>query len=149
MASTSPVSLSPAQAPVLLYDGECGLCNAGVRLLLRIDRSERLLFAPLQGASAQAYLRHHRLPTKDFDSMIFVPDWARRDELPPRFRTDAVLSAVAEIGGGWSLLRALRVIPPPLRDAVYRLVAQFRYRVFGPYRPTPLPHPEWAARFLP
>lgn len=31
------------------------------------------------GPTAQAYLRAHGLPTADFDSLVFVPDWARRD----------------------------------------------------------------------
>ena len=42
--------------PVLLYDGECGLCNRLVRLLLRADRAGRLNYAPLQSGPAQTYL---------------------------------------------------------------------------------------------
>ncbi len=134
---------------LLLYDGECGLCNAAVRFLLRIDRHARLRFAPLQGSTAQTYLRSKNLPTEDFDSMIYVPDWSRPGERGPQFRTDAALSALAQIGGAWRAFQVLRILPRPLRDAVYRLVARSRYRLFGPYRPTPLPRPEWAQRFLP
>lgn len=80
--------------------------------------------------------------------MIFVRDWSRSRERAPEFRTDAALSAMDTIGGLWSALQVLRVIPKSLRDGVYRLVAKSRYRLFGPYRPTPLPNPEWAGRFL-
>lgn len=134
---------------VLFYDGECGLCNAAVRFLLRIDRHARLRFAPLQGGTAQAYLKSKGLPTEDFDSLIFVRDWAQRRHLPPQFRTNAALSAIHTVGGLWRALTVLRIVPRPLRDALYRLIARFRYRIFGPYRPSPLPRPEWAARFLP
>jgi predicted DCC family thiol-disulfide oxidoreductase YuxK len=135
--------------PVLLFDGECGLCHACVRMLLRADKAGVLAFAPLQGALAQAFLRTQGLSTTDFDTLIFVPDWAQRTQSGAYLvRTDGVLAACAQVGGGIGVLAGLRVVPRGLRDALYKLVARFRYRWFGEYRPTPLPKPEWARRFL-
>lgn len=139
---------TPRPMPVLLYDGRCGLCNRIVRLLLRTDRRGRLRFAPLQGAPAQAYLRARGLPTEDFDSLVFVPDWNAPDQARPLLRTDGMLAAAAEVGGGWRLVTWLRVLPAGLRDPFYRLVARTRYALFGEYRPAPLPRPEWGERFL-
>jgi predicted DCC family thiol-disulfide oxidoreductase YuxK len=34
---------------------------------------------------------------------------------------------------GWGWARGLRLVPKPLRDAVYNLVARNRYRIFGKY----------------
>ena len=45
--------------PVLLYDGECGLCNAVLRFLMREDSSGRLHYAPLQSPVARGYLQRH------------------------------------------------------------------------------------------
>ena len=137
-----------APAPVLLYDGECGLCNFLVRRLLRADKSGRLRFAPLQGGPAQAYLRAKGLPTEDFDSLVFVPDWEAPDRSEPLLRTDGALAAAAEAGGVWRLVAWMRVLPAWLRDPFYKLVARTRYALFGEYRPTPLPDPAWAKRFL-
>ncbi len=134
--------------PVLLFDGECGLCNAAVRLLLREDPSARLHFAPLQSPLGQAYLRIQNLPTTDFDSIVFVPDWANPSPGQFRLRTDGVLAACAEIGGVWRALSALRVLPRFLRDPLYKLVARTRYVLFGEYVPTPLPDPRWEDRFI-
>lgn len=135
--------------PVLLFDGECGLCQACVRLLLRADRGGVLHFAPLQGAAAQAFLRRQDLPTEDFDTLIFVPDWRRREECGDYLmRTDAVLAACATAGGWIGALAELRVVPRPVRDAVYAGVARLRYRILGPYRARPLEQAEWTARFL-
>lgn len=149
---TEPPSHSRAEPPVsavLFYDGECGLCNSAVRLLLRWDHRACLHFAPLQGPTAQAYLRSKGLPTSDFESMLFISDWPKRDQLPPKFRTDAVLAALRTLGGGWRAMGVLRVVPRPLRDGVYQIVARLRYRLFGDYHPQPLPRAEWASRFLP
>lgn len=134
--------------PVLLYDGECGLCNAIVRQLLRTDRRGRLHFAPLQGEVAQAYLRSQGLPTEDFDSLVFVPDWRAPDRSEPLLRTDGALAAAAEVGGVWRMVTWMRVLPVWSRDPFYKLVARTRYALFGEYRPRPLEKPEWGARFL-
>ena len=139
----------PTSLPVLLFDGECGLCNRLVRWLLRIDRRGQLRFAALQSQAAQNYLRSVGLPTQDFDSLVFVPDWNNWNAAAPRLRTDGALSALALVGGGWTwLAKVLRCAPAPLRDVIYRLIARFRYRLFGAYKPTPLPNPSWANRFL-
>jgi predicted DCC family thiol-disulfide oxidoreductase YuxK len=134
--------------PVLLYDGTCGLCNRMVRLLLRTDKAGRLRFAPLQSGPAQAYLRAQVLPTEDFDSLVFVPDWNAPTAGGYRLRTDGALAAAAEVGGVWRLVTWMRVLPAWARDPFYKLVARTRYALFGEYRPSPLPKPEWEQRFL-
>lgn len=143
---SAPVTIS---GPVLLFDGTCGLCNRCVRLLLRLDRRGRLRFAPLQGPSAQAYLRWHGLPTEDFDSLIFVPDWAGQDRGAPLSRTDGVVAALQTCGGFGAWCGAvLGGIPAGWRDAGYKVIARWRYRLWGEWRPRPLPRAEWAARFF-
>jgi len=142
------VNEEPTCQPVLFYDARCGLCNRVVRLLLRTDRAGRLRFATLQGEKGQAYLRLWDLPTQDFDSLVFAPDWSAPDRFAPRLRTDGALAAAAAIGGVWRLITWARLLPVWLRDPVYRLVARTRYSLFGEYQPSPLPDPEWAKRFL-
>jgi len=142
------VNEEPTCQPVLFYDARCGLCNRVVRLLLRTDRAGRLRFATLQGEKGQAYLRLWDLPTQDFDSLVFAPDWSAPDRFAPRLRTDGALAAAAAIGGVWRLITWVRLLPVWVRDPVYRLVARTRYSLFGEYQPSPLPDPEWAKRFL-
>ncbi len=140
-----------ARGPVLLFDGECGLCNRVVRLLLRLDPGERLRFAALQSGPAQEFLRAQGLPTDDFDTLVFVPDWADRRGADANFllRTAGAIAALRQCGGAGRLLGdLLAIFPAPVRDAAYRCVARVRYRTFGPWRACPLPRPEWAARFL-
>jgi predicted DCC family thiol-disulfide oxidoreductase YuxK len=137
-----------ARQPVLFYDGECGLCNWVVRFLLREDAGGRMRFAPLQSAAAQAYLRAQGLPTADFDSLVFVPDWNDQASGASRLRTAGVLSAADEIGGLWRVFSCARVLPGVLRDGAYKVVARSRYALFGEYRGKPLAESEWGGRFL-
>jgi predicted DCC family thiol-disulfide oxidoreductase YuxK len=134
--------------PVLLYDGECGLCNWIVRRLLATDRAGRLSYAPLQSAPGQAYLRDQGLPTADFDSLVFVPDWDAPVFGASLLRTDGALAAAAVVGGGWRALTWLRVFPSWMRDPFYKLVARTRYALFGKYRGRPLAEIGPRGRFL-
>jgi predicted DCC family thiol-disulfide oxidoreductase YuxK len=136
--------------PVLFFDGDCGLCQRLVRLLLRLDPAGRLRFAPLQGPTAQAYLRVHGLPTEDFDTLVFVPDWNRRAQPEFLLRTAGVIAALRSINrpGARALAAAIAIFPGGLRDAVYRVIGHWRYRIFGPWKPRPLPRAEWVERFL-
>lgn len=145
MGASTPTP--PVTGPVLLFDGECGLCHRCVRLLLRLDRRGRLRFAPLQSPAAQAYLRAQGLPVADFDSLVFVVDWAAA--APPRLRTDGVLAALRLCPGAGRMLAAvLGLVPGRWRDAGYRFIARWRYRIFGEWRPRPLARPQWAERFF-
>lgn len=140
--------METSPGPVLLYDGECGLCNAVMRFMLRHDRRGVLRFAPLQGPTGDAFLRVHGMDTSDFDSLILIDDLARADSAYS-LRTEGALRALEEMGGGWTrIARIVHVIPRSWRDAVYRLIARLRYRVFGRYQPTPVPNPDWERRIL-
>lgn len=142
------VAMSLPPKPVLLYDGECGLCNALMRFILKHDQRGVLMFAPLQGPLAQAFLRARGLEAADFDSVVFIADADRIDTAYYR-RTAGVLKAMEEMGGGWRrLARVLAFVPTSWSNVLYRTVARTRYRLFGRYRPTPLPNPEWARRIL-
>jgi predicted DCC family thiol-disulfide oxidoreductase YuxK len=117
--------------------------------LLRIDRGGRLRFSPLQGPAAQGFLRANGLPTEDFDSLVFVPAWGRREGKSFLLRTDGVIAALRAVGGPARILAGvLAVFPSGWRDAGYRLVARSRYRIFGRWQARPLARPEWGARFL-
>lgn len=149
--ASNPTSVAAVAAgPVLFFDGTCGLCQRIVRGLLRRDRAGRLRFAALQSPVAQAYLRCHGLPTEDFDSLIFVPEWRCRDRPEYLRRTAGAMAALRATGGAGArfLAGALALLPACLRDAAYRGIARGRHRIFGAWRERPLDRPEWEGRFL-
>ena len=108
--------------PLLLFDGDCAFCHASVRFILAHERRHDLRFAPLGGPTADDVGQKHqvRLP---LDTMV----WVAPEGLC--FRSAAALAVADYLGGPWRLLVMLRVIPAPLRDPFYRLVARHRHRV--------------------
>ncbi len=141
-----PARAKIGRRPVLFYDGDCGLCNAVVRFLLREDDGAVLRFAPLQGPTGQKLLKRAGLPTEDFDSIVFTPDI---DGERRYLRTRGVIGVLDTLGGVWRVIAwTAWLVPGFLRDIAYKIVARTRYAFFGAYKPSPLPDPRWAERFI-
>jgi predicted DCC family thiol-disulfide oxidoreductase YuxK len=137
-----------AANPIILYDGVCGLCNRLVQFLLKHDREGRLRFASLQSDFAAKVLGRHGIDPTDLDTVHVIVNHDQPDERVLQ-RSDAILRAGRELGGFWGASSSFaRVVPRPLRDVVYRLVATNRYRMFGKFDTCMLPDPSQRSRFL-
>jgi predicted DCC family thiol-disulfide oxidoreductase YuxK len=126
----------------ILFDGVCNLCNASVRFVLRRDPHARFRFAALQSEAGRRLLEEHRLPADELSTVVVVADGRAYT------RSDAALRIARGLGGAWPALGALRVVPRPLRDRAYGVVARNRYRWFGRREECMLPTPELRERFL-
>jgi predicted DCC family thiol-disulfide oxidoreductase YuxK len=100
------------------------------------------MYAALQGEKGQEILKHFGLNTNDFDSFVMV--------IGDKYYTksSAALQAMKIMGGLWSLLYVFIIIPKPIRDFFYNLIAKNRYKMFGKQESCLLPRPEWKERFL-
>ncbi len=58
-----------SNAPVLLYDGVCGVCNSAVRTILRFDRRGTLRFAEYLGGWWQLALAARAVPAPIRDAL--------------------------------------------------------------------------------
>jgi predicted DCC family thiol-disulfide oxidoreductase YuxK len=128
--------------PVVLFDGVCNLCNGSVQWLILRDPNSKLRFAALQSDFGQNILKKNNLNTLDFNSFILVEGekiW---------LKSDAALRVVSYLGGGWSWLRLLQIVPTFIRNFFYDIMAKNRYRWFGKKESCWLPTPELRARFL-
>jgi predicted DCC family thiol-disulfide oxidoreductase YuxK len=130
----------------LLYDGVCGLCNHAVQTVIRHDRRNVMRFAALQSSFGSAALERHPA-LRDVDSVILLETFADGSERV-FIRSTAALRVAEYLGGVWSFALIARVIPTPVRDFFYDLIARYRYRFFGKYESCLVPSPEIRARFL-
>jgi predicted DCC family thiol-disulfide oxidoreductase YuxK len=133
--------------PIILYDGVCGLCNRLVQFVLKRDKRDRFRFASLQSDLASKVLQRHDRDPHDLDTVYVVVDYAQPTERLLA-RSDAILFLLRQLGGIWKLALLGNILPRKMRDAVYKLVARNRYRVFGKYESCMLPDPQHRAKFL-
>ena len=135
-------SVVESDAPILLFDGVCNLCNGLVGFILRNDPRRRFRFASLQSPAGQALLARHGLPTADLDSVVLIEGGRAFT------RSTAVLRIARRMGYLWPLAFVFILIPRPLRDLCYKWVGKNRYRMFGRREACMLPTPDLKARFL-
>lgn len=134
--------------PVLLYDGVCGLCNRLVQFTLQRDHNDLFRFASLQGSTASRILERHGASADDLDTFYVALDFQQPGE-GLMARSDAALFVLQELGGKWRVLSAIfRILPRPLRDIAYNLVARNRYRIFGKFETCPVPDPRHRHKFF-
>ncbi|HEX6750925.1 MAG TPA: thiol-disulfide oxidoreductase DCC family protein [Longimicrobium sp.] len=134
--------IPPVDGPLVLYDGQCGLCNRSVQLILRHDRRGAFRFAALQSELGQALLARHGLSSETISTVVLV-DGGRAFT-----KSRAALRIAARMDAPWPAMRVFGIVPAPLRDVVYDWVARNRYRWFGRTDACMLPPPEVRARFL-
>ena len=142
--STYQVANSPTDQfwSVILFDGVCNLCNGFVTFVIARDPGGRFKFGPLQSPAAERLLGDIFPRDRWPDSVVLVENgrvWTR---------SAAALRIARGLTFPWPLAFALVVVPRPIRDSIYNLVARRRYQWFGKRDVCMMPTPALAARFI-
>jgi predicted DCC family thiol-disulfide oxidoreductase YuxK len=120
-------------ATIVVFDGECGLCNGFVAWLIRRDRAGKYLLAGSAGDVGREVIRQAGLPADVGGSTIVLwrglPDDAATDKARTLTRSDAVLEILAGLPLPWRMARVGRIAPRSWRDRVYAAVAARRPRI--------------------
>ena len=127
---------------ILFFDGVCGLCNWSIDFVLIRDRRGLFQFAPLQGETARTLLSP--ADVSDLNSVIL---WVNGRSYR---KSSAVVRVLWRLDFCWQVVGWLIwLIPLPLRNLGYSLVARYRYRLFGKKETCRLPTADERMRFLP
>lgn len=137
------LSLQPGQA-LVLFDGECAVCDRAVLFILDRDPKGRFVFAPLQSPLGQAVLQEHapELAGGPVETMALY------DGEQLRTHSSAALYIGARLAGPVKLVAAFWAVPRALRDWAYRAFAARRLRWFGSLEQCRVVPPELRQRFL-
>lgn len=119
----NPAGSSSNQKPIVFFDGVCGLCNRFIDFLIRHDKNHNLLFATLQGKTAEEKIK----PGEQFsmNTMILLKNGILY------YRSSAAIRLFIELGGGWKLMGGFFIFPAFIRDPVYDWIARNRYKWWG------------------
>ena len=126
---------------VILYDGVCVFCSRWVRFVATRDKDQRFRFTAIQSGYGTRLAQAFGINPDDPDTNAVVHGGVAY------LKSDAALTVLSHLPG-WEWVRALRVIPKPLRDAVYNVVARNRYRLFGKYEDCFIPDASLRARLM-
>ena len=137
---TRPVNPWPDD-DVILYDGVCVFCSRWIRFIATRDVARRFRFTAIQSVYGTRLAQALGIDPDDPDTNAVVHGGVAY------FKSDGALMVLSHLPG-WRWTSYLRVVPKPLRDIVYNLVARNRYRIFGKYDACFVPDAELRARVL-
>ena len=114
------------------------------------DVHGRLFAATLNGETARAALHPFASMLAGVDStVLYLPATLTRDA-SVQIYSDAALSVLRLLGGGWAVLGVLgHIVPRWIRDGAYKAFAKRRFQLFGRVEACQLWPPDWRARILP
>lgn len=110
---------------IIIFDGECSLCNGVVGWLLKFAPSSTFEFVPFQSPKGQSLLRHYNWGTEQLDTVILI------DTQGLHTHSDGFLRIVSNIPKWQRLAALLAFIPRLIRDFVYKTASRYRLRLFG------------------
>lgn len=126
---------------IVLFDGECILCNASARALIRADHNARFKLAALQSPQGRRLLAWFDLVDEVPQSIVLCEG----DRLS--LRSTALVRVLWRLGAPYKLLGVtLWLVPRPLRDLGYNAIARNRYRLCGRHARCEVPTPEHQRR---
>ena len=129
-------------AAIILFDGECNLCNGSVNFIIDRDPAAYFSFAALQSEEAQPHLETCREQGEALKTVVLLEDGECYT------RSTAALRIARKLTGAWPLLFLFLAVPVPVRDGVYDFISRHRYAWFGKRDACRVPSPELRARFL-
>ncbi len=132
--------------PIILFDGVCNLCNASVQFVIERDPTAIFRFAALQSDFGQSILAKNPVYTEGSDSVSDSIILVENDIVYDR--STAALRIARRLSGGIKLLSVFLIVPKPIRDFFYKIIARNRYRWFGKQEACWMPTKELKARFL-
>lgn len=117
---------------IVLFDGICNLCNKTVLFLIKHDKNNCLHFAAQQTYAGEKIMKQHAI-IEDCKSVVFI-----KDEYV-YYKSDAIIE-ISKLLSGWPRIGIIGYLFPKfLRNGIYDLVANNRYKLFGKQKTCSMP----------
>lgn len=110
---------------IVLFDGACNLCNASVNFIIKRDKKDTFRFATLQSPFGQGLSKRFNVDTVKDESVLLY----QNNRLYTH--STAAIKISEKLSGFWPVFYVLIIIPKPIRDFAYNIIARNRYKWFG------------------
>ena len=127
---------------IIFYDGHCNLCNGFVNAIIKLDKKNIFLFAPLNGNHAKSLLKKNNIKNTTIDSVVLF------NNNSISYKSKAVIEILISLGGIYRVLVTTKIIPRAILDWLYDIVAKNRYSWFGKEDRCMVPDKKIISKFL-
>ncbi len=125
-----------------MFDGVCNFCNSSVNFIIRNDKKDYFRFTPLQSEIGIKISEKYNLDSGNLKSVILV------DKGKIYTKTTAALRIAKQLSGAWPALYVFIIVPAPIRDVIYNIIAKNRYKWWGEKESCMIPTPDVRKKFL-
>lgn len=126
--------------PVILFDGYCNFCSSTIDLIIKYDKGKQFLFAASQQGAGLKLVEEYKL--QNVDSVILIYN------NKVYHHSTAILKICWLLGSPFNLFAAFLIVPPLLRNLIYKWIAKNRYKWFGKRNSCRIPDQNEKDRFL-
>lgn len=129
-------------AAIVLFDGVCNFCNHSIQFIIKRDPKGYFKFGALQSEEGKAFLQQYGLSTDALDTIVLIENGKAYTY------STAPLRIVRKLSLPWPLLYVCILVPPFIRNPIYKWISRNRYKWFGKQESCMMPTPDIRKRFL-
>lgn len=126
---------------IILFDGECNFCEKSVQFIIKRDPNGYFKFASLQSEIGKKLRKKYNVP-EHIDSLLLIEQDKWYD------KSSAALRIGKNLKGFYKISFVFLIIPKPIRDFFYDILAKNRYKWFGKTNHCVIPSQKIRNRFL-
>lgn len=108
----------------ILFDQVCPLCNASIHFISLRNKRQSFQYLAIASKEAQQLLQQFPKLNPNLDSILLI------EKGQVFSASTAVLKICKKMDGAWPLLYVFMLVPPFIRNALYRIIAKNRQRFF-------------------
>ncbi len=127
---------------IVLFDGVCNLCIGSVKFIIKNDSNDKFRLAAIQSPEGQKIIKKFSIDIEKIDSIVLI----KKNKI--KYRSSAVLFVLRNLNTVWKFLFVFYLVPYPIRDFFYRIVARNRYSIFGKQESCLIPNEKYKSKFL-
>jgi predicted DCC family thiol-disulfide oxidoreductase YuxK len=109
---------------ILVFDGDCLLCNKLIQFILRKDKRKKIHLVTLQSNLGKSILIKYKFKPDDYSTVMFIKNEVLYT------KSTAVIEILTHLNRVYKMALCLLIIPKFIRDFVYSIVAKNRHRFF-------------------
>lgn len=127
---------------VILFDGECTICNAWCKFVIRHDIANIYKLASMQSKKGQDILQYLNKPKSDFKTLLLI------DNNTIYEKSSAFIKIISRFPLRIKWMTIFQYIPTFIRDVIYDVIASNRYLIFKKKRKCFMSDEEPSSRYL-
>ncbi|MES2381866.1 MAG: DCC1-like thiol-disulfide oxidoreductase family protein [Bacteroidota bacterium] len=131
-----------ASESIIFFDGECNLCNGFVQFVLKHEQAPNLKFSSLQSEFAQNFFKQQNFDPSSIDSVIVY----HNNQF--YLQSKAAFIVIAQLKSPYKWLSVFKFIPSFIANFIYKIIARYRYNIWGKTNQCWVMKPNYQDRFL-